>query len=879
VEQQLNSTAGGLRDRSKFRASALVTGVVAATLSLTCSFAPTYARSPEREVTLPPAASVINQSASTMAAAAIARVAMADLRLVGSPTSRDYEVAAEMLRVAHDLVPEDQDFLRLLIEARTGAGDDDAIDELGRRLLKLDPSDTVNQLRVASRAIARNQNADVRLAAYERFLSEGGSALDPSVRSRLALDAALLSREQGDLAMFEQRLMQSLELDSSNKDAATLALTFYADSIDDPSGRLDMLLNVLLADPFDEQVHLAVAQELARSGAYRGSQRFFSNAFALATRRGLGMPDDVRDEATVVDWILRGAEAFVTGLNDEIATARGQVARQRERLELAQERPDQMPDPAQVRLPLELERLRVLASGALGKPDLINSAVEEANRTVQMRREAVQDLKTRPKEITDEFAAEIVRVLTLESIWFRLWADRDLAAASADLAEIRRNPNTDPREVERIEAWLRLRYREFDDAERLLRALGNDNLAIVGLAVLSDAQGKTEEAIERYAEIARRLPASPAGAFAITRVQVLANATPGVGTLAGLRLLPDAGTRLESAAAAVPSWLERMLENPLEFMTLRADLVAGPEGRVGLFDKVGVRLRLRNVSRVPLGLGPDRPLNSRLLSVPSMRFGSVPLRRQSHNGVISLDRRLRLLPREELVVEFWPDNGVSGLTMQEELRRPVNVHWRLLQGFTPGEGGVFQEGPFSLTADVGPLVRPALNSAYMKPSELLERARRGTGVELAELVLVLRDMSAAPEGIRFEPQDSASILAEIIRRFPTLEKPERLLILASAPPAWRMPAIGALDEVAGRDRDLDVLTFVLLARIDDPNHTLLNEVLWNDRPGVLRLVRFVKQRLIEGVSTYSRPAQPGADEAGGLGSPSLGGAMGDTVRP
>lgn len=814
-----------------------------------------------------------------MAAAAIARVAMADLRLVASPTPRDYEIAAEMLRVAHELAPEDQDFLRLLIEAQTGAGDEDAVDQYSRKLLRLDPSDTVNQLRVASRAIARNQNADVRLSAYERFLTETGSTLDPSVRSRLALDAALLSREQGDLAGFERRLMQSLELDSSNKDAATLALTFFADSIDDPSGRLDMLLNVLLADPFDDQVHLAIASELARNGAYKGAQRFFANTFVLAQRRGVNVPAEVRDESTVVDWIMRGAEAFVAGLNEEVATARGQVARQRERLELAVERPERMPDPAEVRLPLEFERLRVLAASSLGKPDLVNAAVAEAIQTVQMRRAAVMDLKTRPKEITDEFAAEIVRVLTLESIWFRLWADRELAAASADLAEIRRNPNTDAREVERIEAWFRLRYREFEEAERLLRALGNDNLAIVGLAVLSDSQGRVGEAIERYGEIARRLPASPAGAFAITRAQVLANATPGVGTLAGLGLLPDAAMRLESAAAAVPNWLERMLENPLEFMTLRADLIAGPEGRVGLFDKVGVRLRLRNVSRVPLGLGPDRPINSRLLSVPSMRFGSVPLRKQSHNGVISLDRRLRLLPREELIVEFWPDNGISGLTMQEDLRRAVTVHWRLLQGFVPGDGGIFQEGPFSLTANVGPLVRPALNSAYMKPAELLERARRGTGVELAELVLVLRDLSVAPEGIRFDPQDSASILAEIIRRFPTLEKSERLLILATAPVTWRMPAIGALDEVAGRDRDLDVISFILLARVNDPSHTLLNEVLWNDRPGVLRLVRFVKQRLSEGVSTYSRPTQSDAEEGGGLGSPSLGGAMGDTVRP
>lgn len=817
---------------------------------------------------------VAQQAVAKKAAAAVARIAMADLKATGTPAPRDYLVASELLEIARRISPQDQDLLRLLIEARIGQGDESAVDELSRELLVLDPADTVTQLRVCSSAISRSQNADDRLAAYERFLSSDAAGIDPSVRSRLALDAALMSREQGDMRGFERRLTQALELDSTNKDAATLALTFFAESVGDPVGRMDLLLNVLLADPFDPQVHLGIARELARNGAYNGALRFFNTSFELATSRGEQLPQDVRDEASVVDWVVRGAEAFVASINEEILTARAHVTRQREQAELSPEPPAELPDPSNVRLPLEVERLRILASVSLGDDKLIDDAVAEMAQTVARGKDLVLDLRRRPESLTDEQAAEFVRSLTAESIWLRLWAGREISVASQDLAEIRNNPATDPKDVERMEAWLRLRYREFDDAERRLRELGNDNLGVVGLAVLSDMKGDTAKAIERYAEIARRLPASPAGAFAYTRANVLAagSSLP--------PLVPESSARLESLAASVPDWLERMYENPMEFMTLRADLIAGAEGRIGLFDKVGIRLRLRNVSRIPLGVGPDRPINSRLLVVPSMRFGSIPVRRQTLNGVLSLDRRLRLLPREELVVELWPDNGTSGLTIQEELRRAVEVRWRLLQGFTPGEGGVFQEGPMCLTADVGPAVRPAVDSAYLKADELAKLARTGTGEQLAEVILVIRDLVFAPEGIRLVPEDAAVVLNEVLLRFPTLSKEEKLLILATAPTATRLPPMSSLDDIASRDRDLDIVSFVMLSRLNSPDHALLNESLWADQPAYLENVRVIKQRLQDGVSTYARPVLPETDPQGaGDPSSSLGGAMDGTTRP
>ena len=65
------------------------------------------------------------------------------------------------------------------------------------------------------------------------------------MRSRLALDAALLERERGDSAAFARRLRQSATLDESNKEAASLVAQYYAPQLTDPLGELNLQIKLL----------------------------------------------------------------------------------------------------------------------------------------------------------------------------------------------------------------------------------------------------------------------------------------------------------------------------------------------------------------------------------------------------------------------------------------------------------------------------------------------------------------------------------------------------------------------------------------------------------------------------------------------------------
>src|SRR5262245_39862630 len=151
-------------------------------------------------------------------ASQLERLALLDLRAVESPSAGDFAITEAILAIAQELAPGDTQIVRRRIEAAWNAGDNDALLDATRRIVELDPDDTVAQLRLITAKIGQVQVAQERLRLYEAFLGPKGEALDPSIRSRLALDAALLQRERGDEPGFVEKLKLAARLDSTNKD-------------------------------------------------------------------------------------------------------------------------------------------------------------------------------------------------------------------------------------------------------------------------------------------------------------------------------------------------------------------------------------------------------------------------------------------------------------------------------------------------------------------------------------------------------------------------------------------------------------------------------------------------------------------------------------
>ncbi|MEC9374668.1 MAG: hypothetical protein VYC34_12525 [Planctomycetota bacterium] len=204
----------------------------------------------------------------------LARLSIMFIRQLNDPTPEEYRIAALVLEEALTLAPGDEDLVRRLIEAWHAQGEHEKVLEYTRQLLKINPNDTLAQLRLISARIRGMQTAELRMTAYERMLSDDGAGLDASVRSRLALDGALLAREMGNEDRFLDWLALALELDMTNKEAAVLTANYTLERVRDPLTRVEILTNVILSDPLDPSTHLNLARELMSNGAYAAADRF-----------------------------------------------------------------------------------------------------------------------------------------------------------------------------------------------------------------------------------------------------------------------------------------------------------------------------------------------------------------------------------------------------------------------------------------------------------------------------------------------------------------------------------------------------------------------------------------------------------------------------
>lgn len=778
-----------------------------------------------------------------IAARLIARIAIADLKLAQAPAERDFRIAAEMLELAHRLDPSDADILRLLIQAWTSAGDADRVDELNRQLLAMDPRDTVTQLSVVSARISRLQNVDERLASYERFLGPEGRSLDASIRSRLAMDAALLKRERGDEAGFASTLATACQLDPTNKDAATLALAYFTERIPDEIGRFELLTNVLKADPFDPDVHAAIARELASYGAVRAADRFYTTLGQLRSARGEQMNPQESAEAIVSDWDTNGAEEMIRRLTDNVESRRAELRTRRQRMIEAGEVLTRIADPAEVRLSIPFERTRVVAATALGDPELIGYAIEEATDSIRRTLEAlsVED-PLAEQRLSQEEKDSMSRSLRMERVWLRLWSGRTTDLAAAEFEELKSDPGMDPLVLRRMAACLKLRQGQLEEAERELKELTKDDvLAAVALGILAEIRGQTGPAAELYTALSRRLAGSIAGSFCRTRVIQLTGKPPAP---------TDTSRELQRLADAIPRTLEAMIADPRRFMDVRAEVI-GSETRI--LDKILIKFTIENTSRFPLAMGPEKPLNTRFMLAPIVDVGVERMGLPSLQEVVWLNRRLRMMPGERFEATVWADSGVLGSILQRIGGSSTRVRWRVLQGFRLNADGFYDPGPLCLSSETATIARPVVLRNSAETSSLIGWIEKGTPREMAESILALIErLSAQKSGeATITQEEVVAAIQAMVNRFRTADLPEKAILLALCPSATQLPLAAALDAAAIQDADDGLVKFILGTRVAAPASPALASDAWSTRPSVQSYCDLVRERLETGVKTIA----------------------------
>jgi tetratricopeptide (TPR) repeat protein len=801
---------------------------------------------------------------------AMARAAVLDLGLRASPGPLDYEAAGTLLREAARLRPDDAELARLIAASAWSAGDQELLMEATRTIVRTDPTDTVAQLRLISANINARQTVEARLEAFERFLGPAGRTLDPSVRSRLALDCALLLREGGDNEGFERRLREAVELDPTNKDAVSMAARVFSSGDVTVAELTAWQIRLLNADPLDPHVHLTLAKICAAQGAIEPAVRFLENALRLFGMNGADLPVELRAMRLAFTWQREGASEVIEPLNAALKDRRDEeILVTQRRLEAGEPISDLL-KPEEIRYAESIDRIRLFAAHSIGDADTVATTLTDLGLETA-------DLFT---TIGEEMAKQNADQIGLFNELIRVFSEFQVARAIVG------------REVELIGPQTQALFGEVPGAMDLLAPLKawvayaeGDNIGALDLlgepragtsddflvALVSDRLGDVERAAPIFQRYAQRASGTAYGALARMRLRAM-------GRESGI-LTPE-GRQLESALSKVPEWLDRMTMDPRSFMLLQVET---PSDTHGPNEPTLLRIRLRNASAIPLGLGSSRPIGSRMLisvrPISQMAdFAGAPTAK-----VLELDRRLRLEPLQELDVVVEADSAYASWLREVNAHVSMRDRYRVLQSFQPSPRGGLINAPLALVSQSPMVHRVPLDMARLDAGEIERAVRSGDAEDLRSALIATVARTIEPgAGLGLEPAQRTSLARAWADRFEAAGVSERTLMLLRLPHARQVPEmrvfdIAAVDAVLADAAAADpagsvnsgLLAATMLTRINDPENAVFELAARTDDPRLRRLGDRLRARLLGSERAFSN-APPGA---GGLAPAGQDGSM------
>jgi len=799
----------------------------------------------------------------------LTRFLLERIRQLPNPTTIDFAVTALGLRVAQTLRPSDPQLVRREINAWNAAGDRERSIEATKRLLQLTPNDQIARLRVLSDAAQDRQTVDERLDFYLRALNAPPEDLAPAIRSRLALDAALLAREAADEERFIELLTTATTLDVTNKAAASLFATVFLDRAETPLERVEILANVVLADPLDPAAHNNLAQELMSHGAYQQALRFLNRAREAEGRDSV---PGILDRAHCL-WQTEGPDAALELFARLQQT--GDILYSQSRARQIAQSIDPGPEIAQlIQPPIELARLVLLTAyqqdargrafeGAQDKPTPPNLQFNDpvpANATANLppfatQRAYAKTLAAIQQNLDDLANPDLLqqgipeatlqaerRSLRLQRVWTRLIAGLDTDAASAELAQIAdeaqdNNRPLDPDAIERFNAWIAALNGDQQNAITRLEPLAQtDPSAAWALSTAHHTAGNRRQAAIAYLSLATRFEQSLLAAAAKTRAEQLLET----------ELAPSkTATELNRYAKRFAPWIDEFTRNPGRAIAVTTD---PGDPLIQPLDRPRLTITLRNQTVAPIAIGAQSPIPPKILLTPQLTIGDqaipadlIPVfirdirseldvsedearaaaTEQTRNlsrrmlEILDIQQQLRLNPRQSISITVWPARGFFGAWLDQDATARARLRYRLTLGFQQAQQGELTATPNAVTAQTAMLTRQALPPVTQNNPPNLANT---SGTQLLEEVL--RASSAITNASRpgatasaINPTDLYDALA---RRIPTMTPDELTFTIGRLALSGQLP-----DDQPSNDRPIRQTALDALLALPDPDPATL----------------------------------------------------------
>ncbi len=795
------------------------------------------------------------------AAFGLGRIALLDLRMQGDPTSDDYRIAMLALDLARTYRPEEPILLRRQIEAAWSAGLDARALELTRELIKIEPADEVALLRIIATGIEKIQTVEERLAAYDRLL--GAQSISAAVRSRLALDASLLARETGDEERFVDLLARATELDSTNKEAAALALAYYSQAGGDAVGRLELMANLLLADPVDPNVHTQIADHLTLGGAFEQAIRFHDHAQSLLMVGGYPPTEEAALRRVRLTWLAFGPDGLANELELPLLQERARVQQILKLMTQRGENTEGLQRPADILPPPEVALLRMLLADAEGDPTAASRASEDLRGSTAQRLEQLLINTQGDRNQAREVALLAARVRAETAIAMILSGVQDLLvrddAVRANQAMERAMTDeailgeVDPSIIRPAQEYLELVSALLSTIDAvgtpeadakladLKRRMDERTAPMAPLAYVYAllVHGRTLEALPILRGIAREDPANMWGAWAHQQLIDLGVGSP----------FPDAEA-LTKNSRAIPAWLDRMVEKPENYMEIIVR--TAPEEHVTSITRLN--FTLRNNSPIPLAVGPSSPINSRILLSPVLDADLDRLTPVAIPEVSSVDTRLRLMPGERLETEVWAGAGLAGWYLEAAGNRTTRTRWRALQGFIYAQRAGYLPGPMCLSAETGLITRRPLPEVNFPGNRIANRFIADDPAVIPTIAAALKagliGPDTPPNGR--EPEPFVPIMNAAAHRFTESDEVVRVCLLVTLPNAKLSRAMAPFDRAAldAASSAIDLIA-ALLTRASDPEDPAFARAAEHEDERVRELASLLQTRLRNGGRSYA----------------------------
>lgn len=580
------------------------------------------------------------------------------------------EAAVALISEASLLSPDDPAIWRSLHEVAQMADLPSVSNHAIQNLLRVSPTQPTAQLARLRDVIDTSQTLETRIAMYEVLLSkENNNKLDASVASRLALDAAYLQRQAGNVQQFARWLAEAVALDPSYFDAITLATGFFGDETADIYTRAELLAAASLANIKDQTIQIALAEFLMAYGDYEDARAMYE----IILGEGAG------DSSLISDTLLADIVLSQWASGDVIAAMDTLLTRQmavdiifRARTKEQQPRLD----------PLELARIHapLVPKLATVRAALYSSMQDKTQASMAL--ESAMNSMFSMSKLYESMGGKAVHKaveLHMQATWVILWLSDDYESAESLIELVEAGAIIETDEKQQLDGWIAFRKGEFETAKAILEPLTSVS-ARAGLALVLLEEGNKKGAALELLAIAKNHGGTILGVWSKNKLEEI------VGGKFQIRQEIPQLQKLMGSVLQTMDILNKDPRPPIDVQIIPTKLTYDP------YEPVLVEIKISNNAPVPLSIAHNGPIQPLFLLEVNLGISS-----SSSQGMPPI-----IIPiNEEFVIQ---PRGNTSVTV--DLRN----YWL---------GGVFDSAPlrgtsFSLTGTVNFTARETTDRQGMR---------------------------------------------------------------------------------------------------------------------------------------------------------------------